>query len=191
MPWERWLYAWRARLRVLLDGDRADRELDDELQHHLAREIEVRRANGVPAAEARRQALAALGGLALAREQVRASRFGAALGEGLRDVRYGLRLLRRHAGFTAATVLTLAIGATTAIFSVVDAVLLQPPPFPHPERLVTLWQTDPGDGNRPVEVAPADFLDWRDRVRSFERVAAIDPWTAWVGPMLSEERQTE
>ena len=129
MSWERWLYAWRARLRVLLDSDRADRELDDELQHHLAREIEVRRANGLPAAEARRQALAALGGLTPTREQVRASRFGASLEAGFRDVRHGLRLLRRHPGFTAATVLTLtlSIGATTAIFSVVDAVLLQPP----------------------------------------------------------------
>ena len=179
MLWERWWYAWRVRLRVLLGRDEADRELDDELQHHVAREIEARRANGVPATEARRQALAALGGLAPTREHVRASRFGATLGEGLRDVRHGLRLLRRHPGFTLATVLTLtlAIGATTAIFSVVDAVLLQPPPFPEPERLLTLWQTDPDNGNRPVAVGPADFLDWRDRVRSFERVAAIDPWS--------------
>ena len=179
MLFERWLYAWRARLRALLDGDRADRELDDELRHHIAQEIEARSARGIPPDEARRQALAALGGLAPTRERVRASRFGAALGEGLRDVRYGLRLLRRHAGFTAATVLTLtlAIGATTAIFSVVDAVLLQPPGFPEPERLVTLWQTDPDDGNRPVEVSPADFLDWRDRTRSFERIAAVEPWS--------------
>ena len=179
MSWERWLYAWRARLRVLLDGDRADRELDDELQHHLAREIEVRRANGLPAAEARRQALAALGGLTSTRDHVRASRFGASLEAGLRDVRHGLWLLRRHPGFAAATVLTLtlSVGATTAIFSVVDAVLLQPPSFSDPERLVTLWQTDPDDGNRPVPVGPADFLDWRDRVRSFERVTAIEPWS--------------
>ncbi len=179
MSWERWLYAWRARLRVLLDGDRADRELDDELQHHLAREIEVRRANGLPVAEARRQALAALGGLTPTREHVRASRCGASLEAGFRDVRHGLRLLRREPGFTAATVLTLtlSIGATTAIFSVVDAVLLQPPSFSDPERLVTLWQTDPDDGNRPVPVGPADFLDWRDRVRSFERVTAIEPWS--------------
>ena len=179
MLFERWLYAWRVRLRALLDGDRADRELDDELRHHVAREIEARSARGVPLDEARRQALAALGGLAPTRERVRESRFGAALGEGLRDVRYGLRLLRRHVGFTAATVLTLtlAIGATTAIFSVVDAVLLQPPGFPEPERLVTLWQTDPDDGNRPVEVSPADFLDWRDRTRSFERIAAVEPWS--------------
>ena len=179
MPWERWLYAWRARLRALLDGDQADRELDDELKHHLTLEIEARGARGVPPAEARRQALAALGGLAPTRERVRGTRFGAALGEGLRDVRYGLRLLRRSPGFTAATVLTLtlSIGATTAIFSVVDAVLLQPPSFSDPDRLVTLWQTDPDTGNRPVAVGPADFLDWRDWVRSFERVAAIDPWS--------------
>ena len=179
MLFERWLYAWRARLRALLDGNRADQELDDELQHHVASEIEARRARGIPPDEARRQALAALGGLAPTRERVRESRFGAALGEGLRDVRYGLRLLRRHAGFTAATVLTLtlAIGATTAIFSVVDAVLLQPPGFPEPERLVTLWQTEPDNGNRPVPVGPADFLDWRDRVWSFERAAAMDPWS--------------
>ncbi len=179
MSWERWLYAWRARLRVFLDGDRADRELDDELQHHVARDIDARCAQGVPRAEARRQALAALGGLESTTEQVRASRFGASLEAGLRDVRHGAWLLRRHPGFTAATVLTLtlSVGATTAIFSVVDAVLLQPPPFPEPERLVTLWQTDPDDGNRPVAVGPADFLDWRDRVRSFERVAAIDPWS--------------
>ena len=89
MFWERWLYAWRARLRALLDGDRADRELDDELQHHLARETEVRRANGLPPAEARRQALAALGGLASTREHVRASRCGASLEAGFRDVRHG------------------------------------------------------------------------------------------------------
>jgi len=173
------LYAWRVRLREILDGDQADRELDDELEYHLTQDIEARCARGVPPAEARRQALADLGGLTSTREHVRGTRFGAALGEGVGDVRYGLRLLRRGPGFTAATVLTLtlAIGATTAIFSVVDAVLLQPPPFPEPERLVTLWETDPDDGNRPVPVGPADFLDWQERVRSFERVAAIDPWS--------------
>ena len=179
MPWERWLYAWRARLRALLDRGRADRELDDELQHHVTRDIEARCARGVPRAEARRQALAALGGLASTREHVRASRCGASLEAGLRDVCHGLRLLRQHPGFTAATVLTLtlSVGATTAIFSVVDAVLLQPPSFSDPERLVTLWQTDPDNGNRPVPVGPADFRDWQGRVRSFERVAAMDPWS--------------
>ena len=179
MLWERWLYAWRVRLRALLDGGRADRELDDELQHHLALEIEARCARGVPPAEARRQALAALGGLGATRERVRASRFGAALAEGLLDVRYGLRLLRRSPGFAAAAVLTLtlAIGATTTIFSIVDAVLIQPPPFPNPERLVTLWQTDPKNDDRPAAVAPANFLDWRERAGNFTHMAAMDPWS--------------
>ena len=109
----------------------------------------------------------------------RVSRLGAALGQVFQDARFGLRLLRREPGFTVTSVLTLtlAIGATTTIFSVVDAVLLQPPPFPEPDRLVTLWQTDPNNGDRPVEPAPANFVDWREQATSFERVAAIDPFS--------------
>ena len=104
---------------------------------------------------------------------------GAALADLLQDTRFGVRLLGREPGFAATTVLTLAlaIGATTTIFSVVDAVLLQPPPFPEPDRLVTLWQTDPDNGNRPTDVAPANFLDWREQATSFERVAAIEPYS--------------
>ena len=104
---------------------------------------------------------------------------GAALEQLFQDVRFGLRLLRREPGFAATTVLTLtlAIGATTTIFSVVDAVLLQPPPFPEPDRLVTLWQTDPNNANRPVEPAPANFLDWREQATSFEQVAAVEPFS--------------
>ena len=186
----RWFCAWRVRLRALLDRDGADRELDDELRHHVDLEVESRCARGVPAPEARRQALAALGGMASTREHVRASRFGASLAEGLRDVRYGLRLLRRNPGFAAAAVFTLAfaIGATTAVYSVVDAVLLQPPPFPNSERLVTLWQTDPENGNRPANVAPANFLDWRAQAGSFEHVAAIEPWSFdFIGPSQPQE----
>ena len=106
-------------------------------------------------------------------------RAGAAWEQLRQDAGFGTRLLRREPGFAAATVLTLAlaIGATTTIFSIVDAVLLQPPPFPEPERLVTLWQTDPRDGGRPVEPAPANFLDWREQAASFERVAAVEPFS--------------
>ena len=112
-------------------------------------------------------------------EPERGFRPGAVLEQLLEDARFGARLLRREPGFAATTVLTLAlaIGATTTIFSVVDAVLLQPPPFPEPERLVTLWQTDPGDGGRPVEPAPANFLDWREQAAAFERMAAIEPFS--------------
>ena len=179
MPFERWLYAWRVRLRMLLDRDRVDRELDDELRHHVALETESRRAQGIPPAEARRQALATLGGLESTRDHVREARFGAALEHVTQDVRYVLRVLRRNPGFTATTVLTLtlAISATTATFSMVDAVLLQPPPFPEANRLVTLWETDPENGNRPIEAAPANFLDWREQATSFDHVAALQPYS--------------
>ena len=178
MPLPRWVYAWRVRCRALLDRGRADRELDDELRDHVEREVAARCARGTPPAEARRQALAALGGLASARDRVRSVRFGALPEQALQDVRHGLRLLVRNPGFTAATVLTLTlgIGATTTVFSVVDAVLLQPPPFSDSGRLVTLWQTDP-DSGQPAEAASANFLDWRAQATSFERVAAIEPYS--------------
>lgn len=172
------MYAWRIRCRTLLDRGRADRELDDELRDHVEREVAARCARGTPPAEARRQALASLGGLASARDRVRSVHFGALPEQALQDVRHGLRLLVRHPGFTAATVLTLAlgIGATGTVFSVVDAVLLQPPPFPDPGRLVTLWETD-RDTGQPAEVASANFLDWRAQATSFEHVAAIEPYS--------------
>lgn len=91
MPFERWLCAWRVRFRILIDRDGVDRELDDELRHHVALETEARRAQGVPLAEARRQALAALGGLESVRNHVREARFGASLEHVLQDVRYVLR----------------------------------------------------------------------------------------------------
>ena len=87
------------------------------------------------------------------------------------DGRFGLRLLRREPGIAATMVLTLAlaIGATTTIFSVVDAVLLQQPPFS--------GAGIPNNGNRSVEPVPANLLDWRERVTSFERMAAIEPYS--------------
>jgi len=90
----------------------------------------------------------------------------------VQDVRYALRALGRSPAFTAVAALTLALGmgANTAIFSVVDALLVRPLPFPEPHRLVALSETVPGDRGRPV--APANFLDWRDASRSFSGLAA-------------------
>ena len=177
MPFERWLYAWRARLQRALDRERSERDLDEELRSHLAQEVEALRARGVPAADARRQALAALGGVESVKESVREMRPGASFEQVCQDVRYGVRLLRRNPGLATATILTLAlgIGAATTVFSVVDAVLLQPPSFAGSERIVTVWQTDPENGNQPADVAPANFLDWRDQAQSYERLAAMEP----------------
>jgi putative ABC transport system permease protein len=93
------------------------------------------------------------------------------------DLRYGLRMLAKSPGFTAVAILTLAlgIGANTAIFSVVDAILLRPLPYPHPDRLVTISESNlPNDAATRNVVAPANFLDWRQRNDVFEEMAAAN-----------------
>jgi putative ABC transport system permease protein len=90
----------------------------------------------------------------------------------LKDIRYGIKSLARHPGFTAIAVITLAlgIGANTAIFSVVNTVLLRPLPFDDPERIVWLWDTQPQLPKAPASLP--DFLDWKEQNRSFEHLAA-------------------
>src|ERR687885_2436151 len=94
------------------------------------------------------------------------------------DVRFGFRMLLKKPGFTAVAVLTLAlgVGANTAIFSVVNAVLLRPLPFRDPERVVMVWLkgAEAAGGDR-VPLSVSDFLDWRAQTRSFERVAFFSP----------------
>src|SRR5262249_24593215 len=96
------------------------------------------------------------------------------------DTRYALRTFRRAPGFTAVVILTLAlgIGATTAIASVVSSLILTPPPFRNPERLVTVFDTHPTKAPPDVDVppSPGNFLDWRERARSFEAMVA---WRNW------------
>lgn len=92
----------------------------------------------------------------------------------IQDLRYSLRLLARAPGFAAVAVLTLAlgIGATSAVFSLVDAVLLRPLSYPQPERLVWLWESNPAQKLPVVPASPANFADWREQSRSFDIVAA-------------------
>src|SRR3954463_12339746 len=96
----------------------------------------------------------------------------------IRDLRFGVRMLQKHPGFTLVAVVTLAlgIGANTAIFSVVNAVLLRPLDYGEPERVVALWENVPAKGGR-WRVAPANFLDWRRQNQVFEEVAAFSAST--------------
>jgi putative ABC transport system permease protein len=96
----------------------------------------------------------------------------------LKDLRYAMRMLVRKPGFTAVAVLTLAlgIGANTAIFSVVNGVLLRPLPYLDSNRIVTFHQSNPKGGIAREDVSPANFLDWRDRSRSYSEVAAAEPF---------------
>ena len=93
----------------------------------------------------------------------------------LQDLRYAFRMLMKNPGFAAVAVLTLAlgIGANTAIFSVVNAVLLRPLPYKNPERLVMVWERDTARGWQQSSVAPANFIDWRDQNQVFEEMGAV------------------
>jgi predicted permease len=95
------------------------------------------------------------------------------------DVRYAWRSLSRSPGFSLLIIVTLAlgIGATTTMFSAVWAVFFRPLPFPHQDRLVTIWQADPRNPNAHQRVTPADFVDWRARARSFEAIGVLPNWT--------------
>lgn len=105
------------------------------------------------------------------------------------DLCYALRMLRRSPGFTAATLLCLAlgVGANTAVFSVVNAVLLRPLPFHEPDRLAEVYETVKGGR---FTVCPADFQDWREQVQSFESLAAYQAWTVNLTGTEEPERLT-
>ncbi len=152
-------------------------DLEAEIRDHLEREVADQVAAGVPPAAARRAARRRFGNPALVREDARAVWVPLWLDQLRQDLRFGARSLRRNPGFALAAILTLAlgIGATTAVFSVVRGVLLEPPPYPRPDRVVTIWETHAGRGVTRGIVAPANFAAWRDRQRSFAHVGLIEP----------------
>jgi putative ABC transport system permease protein len=108
------------------------------------------------------------------------------MGTFLQDIRYGIRMLAKNPGFTAIAVLTLAlgIGANSSIFSIVDAVLLRPLPYPHADRLVVVWEK--GDDGLPSNTSYATFEDWRARSLSFDELAlasySMGTLTGWGDP---------
>src|SRR5882672_9658613 len=146
MRFERRLRTLRLGLQSLFRGAIADRELDEELRYHLERQIDEHIARGLPPARARREALLAMGGLDQRKEECRDMRKTRVIEDLFRDLRYGARTLRRSPGFTIVIVLSLAlgIGANTAMFSAIDAVMLRLLPVRQPEQLVMLRWT--GDG---------------------------------------------
>ena len=172
------LRGWLMRLIGVFQSHR-DREFDAELASHLQLHIDDGLRRGLSADEARRQAVLKLGGIERTREQHRDRRGLPAFETLARDVRYAVRVLRQRPGFTLAAVLVLAlgIGANTAIFSVVNAVLLRPLPFPEADRLTFVWHVPPADsfpGMTRFSVSPANFLDWERQNRTFERMAITE-----------------
>jgi predicted permease len=155
---------------------RISAEVDDELRFHVEQEIEARVARGAPRGEARRLALRDLGGLTQTTEAVRDVRM-IWLDLLWRDARHAVRSLRATPAFTtvALIVLTLSVGATTAIFSVVDAVILRRLPFDQSDRLVAVGELNVKDRSTSSLnlAAPQNFLDWRDQQDVFTALAAV------------------
>src|SRR5689334_8809634 len=135
-----WLRKWARRLRVVAARRDFERRMDDEMRHHLACEAAERARLGMSPGEAWESAVRDFGRVERFKEEARAARGLRVLESTLVDARYALRVLRRGTLFTAATVLTFAlgVGAATAIFSVVYGVLLRPLPYREPDRLVVL-----------------------------------------------------
>jgi len=180
-------------LRRLFRRDRAESELSRELEHHLAMETEANLRAGLPPAEARLSALRAFGGVAQAQEECRDA-WGVRFMDNLRqDFGYSLRGLRRNPGFSSVVVLTLAlgIGANTAIFSVVQGVLLRPLPYASPDRVVTLNQAAPQAGQPSLGFSVPDFTDFRERNRTFSALAEYHSmWFILLGRPEPERVQT-
>jgi predicted permease len=152
-------------------------DLDRELQRHLELEAEEQRERGLSPEDAQYAARRALGRETAIREEVRALSPLAAFDDCVQDLRYGLRLLAKHRGFAIVAALTLAlgVGATTTVFSVVDAVLLRPLPYPDVDQLVMVWENVklPGYTNAQNTPSPGNFRDWRDQNSTFIDMAAV------------------
>src|SRR5215510_296714 len=164
----------RLRLRAIFFKSKMEDELEEEVRFHLEREIEENIARGMSPEEARFAALRSFGGVERVKEESRDGRGVRLLEEVWQDLRYGARTLRKNPGFTAVAVVALAlgIGANSAIFSVISALLLRPLPFKDPEKLVQVWETDVKRGDNKMTASYPNFADWRDQNHVFEQIAA-------------------
>ena len=158
-----------------------EQELDEELRSYVELQAAEKVRRGMSPEDALREARRELGGMDQVKENVRDVRPGIFVDTLIQDIRYASRALARDPAFALVAILTLAlgIGADTAIFTVVDGVLLKPLPYPDPDRLLTLWEHSQADGLKTI-VAPANFYDWRKQGRSFAKMAAIDPYPDFI-----------
>ena len=177
------------RLASLLTKSRDERELNVEVQAHLELLERENLRRGMSPEEARHAARRDFGGVEQSKEAYREQRGLPFLDTLFQDVRYALRTLVKSPGFTTMAVLTLAlgIGANTAIFSVVRAVLLRALPLPQANRLVMIWGTNTANGDTHDVISYPDFEDWRAQAISFDSVAAFTNR----GAILTADNQAE
>jgi putative ABC transport system permease protein len=163
-------------LRVLVDRDAADRDVDEEVRHYHDELVAEHIARGLPPDAARRAARLEIGSAIGVREGIRASGWEHLITTIAADVRYALRQLRAEPAYATAAALTLAvgIGATTAIFSVVNGVLFEPLPYPRAEEIVAVWDRALDGGK--IDVTFGTARELVARARSFDAIAVMKAW---------------
>jgi putative ABC transport system permease protein len=173
------------RLRSLFTTRQLDDDLDEEMRFHLEMETAKLVRGGMDERIAREAARREFGGVGRHRDEARDARGVRPVEDFFQDLRVGIRTITKQRTYAAVAILTLAIGigATTALWAAVYRVLLQPYPFPHADRIVTLWEHDTRAPETGGEASPANYLDWKERSRSFDLLAAAEPWSVdWIGP---------
>jgi predicted permease len=167
--WQRVINGWR--------GPALERGLDDEVRFHLEQQIAKNIRSGMTPEAARRAAYVKFGGVEPTKERVRDEVRPAVIQDFWRDMRIGARRLFRAPAFAAVAILTLGLGtgAATAVFSVVNDVLLRPLPYPEPDRLVRLYQID-GNGRRSRNVSGPNVDDWQVLTHGFASIARMSFW---------------
>src|SRR5262245_28620588 len=173
------LSKWKRGLWALLRRSQAERDLDEEVRYHLERQKEQNLRLGMNSEEARSAARRSFGGVEQAKEQSRDARGVRWLEELWLDLRYGARMFLKNPGFTLIAVITLAlgIGANTAIFSVINAVLLKPLPYAQPEKLVMVYGEFPAFKTN-LHLSIPEYIDFRQQTRSFAASGAYDNGSA-------------
>jgi predicted permease len=166
---------------------RREQDLDREVRSHLDLEAEDQQESGLSPREARYAARRVFGNTTFVKEVTREMWGWTSLERLAQDARYGARMLRKYWGFTLAALLTLAlgIGANTAVFSIVNAVLIEPLPYPHADRLMFLSARNPAGAA--ISLSYPDFLDWKVQTRVFESLAAYQAF----GFTLAASGETE
>src|ERR1700729_2012890 len=168
-----WLRELARRLRMLMHRRQFDTDLDEEIRLHLELRQKQQIEWGMAPEDARVAARRGFGHVTSLKEKSHMAWGWEWFEQLVEDVRYGLRVLRKSPGFTAVAVLTLAlgIGANTSLFSVVNGVLLNPLPYPHPEQLVMLHESKPNF--RSGSISYPNFRDWQHDNHSFSSMAVV------------------
>lgn len=173
--WLDWIQEAGSRVANVFRRSQLESEVDEELRFHLEMQIEQYVKSGMSKRDARRVALVEFGGVDKTVEDCRDVLGLRLMHDFIQDIRYAVRVLVRSPGFTIIAVLTLAlgIGANTAVFSVVNTLLLQPLPFENPDRIVMIWEENPEHGEEQEQVAWADLQEWQQASTSFESVGYV------------------